>query len=166
MTGHQRHPLDDAFAAQNGAVHKAGTARARRPDLVPIAVMPRGDVEDLTPVIARSAPGPKNRNLTPRLGRSISHGPATSLGRPIYRNAGDLAGLGIWGFGPAPAKARGYQTPPIVARRGVPAKTARPRYQTPPIIARDHLAALDVPAPAKTILVGAALVAAFYFLAH
>ncbi len=117
MAGHQRHPMDDAFSAQNGAVHRAGSAKARRPDLVPIAVMPRGDVEDLTPVIARATPGPRNRNLTPRLGRSISHGPATSLGRPIYRHPGDLA-------------------------------------------------AIDAPAPAKAILVGAGLLAAFYFLAR
>jgi hypothetical protein len=163
MAGHQRHPMDDAFSAQNGAVHRAGSAKARRPDLVPIAVMPRGDVQDLTPVIARATPGPRNRNLTPRLGRSISHGPAASLSLPIYQNPKDLAGLGFWGFNPKIKK--GHQTPPIVAPARGGFKSA-PGYRSPPILAGDHLAALDVPAPAKTILVGAALVAAFYFLAH
>ncbi len=157
MAGHQRHPMDDAFSAQNGAVHKAGSAAARRPDLVPIAVMPRGDVTDLTPVIARSAPGPANRNLTPRLGRSISHGPAASLSLPIYRQPSDLAGA-------ARPIGWNWKTPPIVARH--PAKPRKSSYRSPPILAGDQLAALDVPAPAKTILVGAALVAAFYFLAH
>lgn len=117
MAGHPRHPLDDAFAAQNGTVHRAGTTGARRPDLTPIARLPRGNVENLTPVLARPAPGPKPRRLTPLLARNIMRHPATSLSQPIYRRPGDLA-------------------------------------------------AIDVPAPAKTILIGAAILGAFYFLAH